>query len=241
MINGTKEVTLVLLLGLLLLTPISFVYAAESLGEMKVENTVEVTLSDGSVVELKDGETYPIFEGMTINTLEDGKATLNVKGGRYVIEPQSVFEVSRIDIGNTGLMVDTGNQGEACYCFEPGEAFFVGTPQANSIPHEGTTKTKGYKLFVQARTDFTDGIASAYQIENQADFDANNQVSVLEPGDAISNPPTPNPYDAFESKSGCCRPSPPLFWIPVGVGAAAVTGAIIGAFSSDSTSSNVTP
>ncbi len=203
-----------------------------SLGDMKVNNKVEVTLSDGSVVELNDGETYPIYEGMTINTLEDGKATLSVKGGRYAIEPESIFVVSKIEIGSTALTVTTGNQGEACYCFEPGAPFLVDTPQANTVPHEGVTQAGSYQIYVQGRTDFTAGLASAFQIENQADFDANNKVSVLDPGDAISSSQTENsydPYDAFESKSGCCGPAPALFFIPVtaGIAGTAITTAVI--------------
>ena len=198
-----------------------------SLGDMKVENKVEVTLSDGSVVELNDGETHPIYEGMTINTLEDGKATLSVKGGRYVIEPESIFVVSKIEIGNTALTVTTGNQGEVCYCFEPGAPFLVDTPQANTSPHEGVTQAGSYNMYVQGRTDFTEGLTSAFQIENQADFQANHKVSVLDPGDAISNPQSANPYDAFESRSGCCAPPTPLFLLPVIAGTAITTAVML--------------
>ncbi len=84
--------------------------AQVSLGTMKVSDEVKVTLIDGSEVMLKN-ESYPIYPDMIIDTLNNGKATLIVNGGKYVIEPNSVFKVQSIGDGMAGLLLTQGRSG----------------------------------------------------------------------------------------------------------------------------------
>lgn len=218
--------------------------AQVSLGTMKVSNEVKVTLIDGSVVTLKN-ESYPIYPDMIIDTLDNGKATLIVNGGKYVIEPHSVFKVQSIGDGYTGLLLAKGDKGEVCYCFNPKGGFMVDTPEADTIPQKETVTQTGAIQYVDGRTNVKDNITSAIQFDGHANFKTNLNTQTLNPGDAISNPQIQNPYGSFENKSGCCTPSAAPLLIPGTAGAAAVTGAILGATlgnnGNDNTASTVIP
>lgn len=206
--------------------------AQVSLGTMKVSDEVKVILIDGSEVLLKN-ESYPIYPDMIIDTLDKGKATLIVNGGKYVIEPHSVFKVQSIGDGFTGLLLTQGDQGEVCYCFNPKGGFLVDTPEADTIPPNESAVKAGTPQYVDGRTNVKDNITSAVQYDGYADFKTNIKTQTLEPGDAASSPQEQNPYDSFENKSGCCTPAVAPLLIPAAVGAAAVTGAIIGATTGD--------
>lgn len=200
--------------------------AQVSLGTMKVSDEVKVTLIDGSEVMLKN-ESYPIYPDMIIDTLDNGKATLIVNGGKYVIEPNSVFKVQSIGDGMAGLLLTQGDQGEVCYCFSPKGGFLVDTPEADTIPPNGSAVKTGTPQYVDGRTNVKNNITSAIQYDGYADFKTNINTQTLEPGDAASSPKEQNPYDSFENKSGCCTPAAAPLLIPAAVGAAAVTGAVI--------------
>ena len=202
--------------------------AQVSLGTMKVSNKVKVTLVDGSEVTLED-ESYPIYPDMIIDTLDDGKATLIVDGGKYVIEPKSVFKVQSIGDGFTGLLLTQGDEGEVCYCFNPKAGFLVDTPEADTIPPNESSIKAGSPEYVDGRTNVKENTTSAVQFDGYADFKTKLTTKTLEPGDAASSPEKQNPYDSFENKSGCCSPAAAPLLIPAAVGAAAVTGAICGA------------
>jgi hypothetical protein len=202
--------------------------AQVSLGTMKVSDEVKVILIDGSEVTLKN-ETYPIYPDMIIDTLDNGKATLIVNGGKYVIEPNSIFKVQSIGDGFTGLLLTQGDQGEVCYCFNPKSGFLVDTPEADTIPPSESAIKAGSPQYVDGRTNVKDNITSAVQYDGYADFKTTLNTQTLEPGDAASSPEKQNPYDSFENKSGCCSPAAAPLLIPAAVGAAAVTGAVCGA------------
>ena len=202
--------------------------AQVSLGTMKVSDEVKIILIDGSELTLKD-ESYPIYPDMIINTLDNGKATLIVNGGKYVIEPESVFKVQSIGDGYTGLLLTQGDQGEVCYCFNPKGGYLVDTPEADTVPTDESAIPASTPEYVDGRTNVTDNITSALQLDGYSDFKTQTSSQTLEPGDATSNPPKQNPYESFRSKSGCCTPAAAPLLIPATVGAAAVTGAIIGA------------
>lgn len=206
--------------------------AQVSLGDMKVSDEVKITLIDGSELTLKD-ETYPIYPDMIIDTLDNGKATLTVKGGKYVIEPESVFKVQSIGEGFTGLLLTQGDEGEVCYCFNPKGGYLVDTPEADTIPPDATAIPAGMPEFVDGRTNVTNSITYALQLDGYSEFKTASTSQMLEPGEATSNPQQQNPYEAFENKSGCCTPAAAPLLIPAAVGAAAVTGAIIGATTGD--------
>lgn len=215
--------------------------AQVSLGDMKVSDEVRITMVDGSELTLKD-ESYPIYPDMIINTLDNGRATLIVKGGKYVIEPGSVFKVQSIGEGHTGLLLTQGDQGEVCYCFNPKGGYLVDTPDADTIPADSSAVPAGMPEYVDGRTNVTNSITYALQLDGYSDFKTASTSQTLEPGDATSNPQQQNPYEAFDNKSGCCTPAAAPLLIPAAVGAAAVTGAIIGATTgndNDSTASEV--
>ena len=220
--------------GFLFLQPVAVVFAQTSLdaqvslGTMKVSDEVKVTLIDGSEVTLKD-ESYPIYPDMIIDTLDNGKATLIVNGGKYVIEPKSIFKVQSIGDGFTGLLLTQGDQGEVCYCFNPKSGFLVDTPAADTIPPDESAVKAGSPEYVDGRTNVKENVTSAIQFDGYANFKTNMNTQTLEPGDAASSPDKQNPYDSFENKSGCCSPAAAPLLIPAAVGAAAVTGAVCGA------------
>jgi hypothetical protein len=211
--------------------------AQVSLGTMKVSDEVKVILIDGSEITLKD-ETYPIYPDMIIDTLDNGKATLIVNGGKYVIEPNSIFKVQSIGDGFTGLLLTQGDKGEVCYCFNPKAGFLVDTPEADTIPPNESAVKAGSPQYVDGRTNVVDNITSAVQYDGYADFKTNMTTQTLEPGDAASNPEKQNPYDSFENKSGCCSPAAAPLLIPAAVGASAVTGAVCGALCGEDTDTN---
>ena len=202
--------------------------AQVSLGTMKVKDKAKVILVDGSEVTL-DNETYPIYPDMIIDTLDNGKATLIVNGGKYVIDPKSVFKVQSLGDGFTGLMLTPGDEGEVCYCFNPKSGFLVDTPEADTIPPNESAIKAGSPQYVDGRTNVTKNVTSAIQFDGYADFKTKLTTKTLQPGDAASSPENQNPYDAFENKSGCCSPAAAPLLIPAAVGAAAVTGAVCGA------------
>ena len=222
----------------------SSVDAQVSLGTMKVSDNVKVILVDGSEVNLKD-ENYPIYPDMIIDTLDDGKATLIVNGGKYVIEPNSVFKVQSIGNGYTGLLLTPGDEGEVCYCFNPKGGYLVDTPGADTIPQSETALEAGSPQYVDGRTNYRENTASAIQFDGHSVFKTSLNETTLEPGDALSYPPSDNdPQNVFDSKSGCCKAAVAPFLIPASVGAAAVTGAVIcgaacGGNDNDSNASNV--
>lgn len=202
--------------------------AQVSLGTMKVSDKVKVTLVDGSEVTLEN-ETYPIYPDMIIDTLDNGKATLIVNGGKYVIEPKSIFKVQSIGDGFTGLLLTQGDEGEVCYCFNPKAGFLVDTPEADTIPPDESAIKAGSPEYVDGRTNVKQNTTSAIQFDGYSDFKTKLTTETLEPGDAASSPEKQNPYDSFENKSGCCSPAAAPLLIPAAVGAAAVTGAVCGA------------
>jgi hypothetical protein len=213
--------------------------AQVSLGTMKVSDEVKVTLIDGSEVMLKN-ESYPIYPDMIIDTLDNGKATLIVNGGKYVIEPKSVFKVQSIGDGFTGLLLTKGDKGEVCYCFSPKSGFMVDTPEADMMPPKESAVRTGAPQYVDGRTNVQNNITSSIQFDGYAVFKTDVTTQTLEPGDALSSPKQQNPYDSFENKSGCCTPAAAPLLVPAAVGAAAVTGAIIGGTTdNDHNASNV--
>jgi len=234
--------------GLLFVQPVFTAFAQTSLdaqvslGTMKVSDEVKVILIDGSEITLKN-ETYPIYPDMIIDTLDNGKATLIVNGGKYVIEPNSVFKVQSIGDGFTGLLLTQGDQGEVCYCFNPKSGFLVDTPEADTIPPDESAIKAGSPQYVDGRTNVKENITSAVQYDGYADFKSKFTTQTLEPGDAASSPEKQDPYDSFENKSGCCSPAAAPLVIPAALGAAAVTGAVCGALcgggGEDNNASNV--
>ncbi len=126
-------------------------------------------------------------------------------------------------------MLTQGDQGEVCYCFNPKGGYLVDTPEADTVPTDASAVPAGMPEFVDGRTNVTDSITYALQLDGYSDFKTASTSQTLEPGDATSNPHQQNPYEAFENKSGCCTPAAAPLLIPAAVGAAAVTGAIIGA------------
>lgn len=236
-----NQFTKVLLVGLVLTC--SSIYAAQAqstqtLGEIDAQGTVYVTLSDGSEITLNNGEKYPLYPDSVIKTDDDSKAVLNVKGGKYVIEQNSTFKANDVSSGNTGLSIVDNAPGEVCYCFQPNAYFVVDTPVSNTVPVIGEVELTGEVEYVQGRTDFTDGSASAYQLENKAEFSSQASSLVLEPGDVTSYPQIAEGSDSnFESKDGCCTPGGAAVpasagagqFVPLGIAAAVLTGTIIGA------------
>lgn len=244
------------LISLSMLLPVANTYAANALGEIEAKGKeVVVQLSDGSEVTLKEGEKYPLYPDSIITTKEDSQAVLDVEGGTYVIEQESTFIANVLNLDSTSLSIVGDIPGEACYCFEPNAAFLVDTLITKTTPHEsGAVQQANYKLYVQGRTDLTDGNATAYQKENKADFSTPAGTYVLEEGDEKSYPIAENEEDVFESRSGCCSPgvaailattaTPIDYVIPVVLGSALVTGTIIGLTNDgdgDNPASNVTP
>ncbi len=222
----------------------SSVDAQVSLGTMKVSGEIKVILVDGSEVSLKD-ENYPIYPDMIIDTLDDGEATLIVNGGKYVIEPNSVFKVQSIGNGFTGLLLTPGDEGEVCYCFNPKGGYLVDTPDADTIPESESALEAGTPQYVDGRTNYRENTASAIQFDGHSVFKTKINETTMEPGDALSYPPSDkDPQNAFDEKSGCCKAPIAPFIIPASVGAAAVTGAAIcgvacGGNDNDSNASNV--
>jgi len=222
----------------------SSVDAQVSLGTMKVSGEIKVILVDGSEVSLKD-ESYPIYPDMIIDTLDDGEATLIVNGGKYVIEPNSVFKVQSIGNGFTGLLLTPGDEGEVCYCFNPKGGYLVDTPDADTVPESESALEAGTPQYVDGRTNYRENTASAIQFDGHSVFKTKINDTTMEPGDALSYPPSDkDPQNAFDEKSGCCKAPVAPFIIPASVGAAAVTGAAIcgvacGGNDNDSNASNV--
>ncbi len=234
MTRKLKQTFAILIAGILFFQPVTSVFAQTSLdaqvslGTMKVSDEVKVILIDGSEITLKN-ETYPIYPDMIIDTLDNGKATLIVDGGKYVIEPKSVFKVQSIGDGFTGLLLTQGDQGEVCYCFNPKAGFLVDTPEADTIPPDESAVKAGSPQYVDGRTNVTGNITSAIQYDGYADFKSKFTTQTLEPGDAASSPEKQDPYESFKNKSGCCSPAAAPLLIPAALGAAAVTGAVCGA------------
>ena len=222
----------------------SSVDAQVSLGTMKVSGEIKVILVDGSEISLKD-ESYPIYPDMIIDTLDDGKATLIVNGGKYVIEPNSVFKVQSIGNGFTGLLLTPGDEGEVCYCFNPKGGYLVDMPDADTIPESESALEAGTPQYVDGRMNYRESTASSIQFDGHSVFKTNLNETTMEPGDALSYPPSDkDPQNAFDNKSGCCKAPVAPFIIPASVGAAAVTGAVIcgaacGGNDNDSNASNV--
>lgn len=219
----------------------SSVDAQVSLGTMKVDGEVKVILVDGSEITLND-ESYPIYPDMIIDTLDDGEATLIVNGGKYVIEPNSVFKVQSIGDGFTGLLLTPGDEGEVCYCFNPKGGYLVDTPGADTIPPSASAIQAGTPQYVDGRTNVRNNITSAVQFEGFSDFKTSTTTKTIEPGDSVAEPASSSP--SFDENSGCCTPPAAPFLIPASVGAAAVTGAVIcgaacGGGDNDSNASNV--
>lgn len=250
MMSRTINLTMAVLIAAMVIYQPSSLYAQSSvdaqvsLGTMKVSDEVKVILVDGSEVNLKD-ESYPIYPDMIIDTLEDGKATLIVNGGKYVIEPNSVFKVQSIGNGYTGLLLTPGDEGEVCYCFNPKGGYLVDTPEADTIPQSETALEAGSPQYVDGRTNYRENTASAIQFDGHSVFKTSLNETTLEPGDALSYPPSDkDSQNAFDSKYGCCKAAVAPFVIPASVGAAAVTGAVIcgaacGGNDNDSNASNV--
>ena len=210
---------------LFLLLPGNIIYGANSLGEIIAQGTIQVTLSDGSVITLTD-EKYPLFPGSVINTLTEGRATLNVKDGRYVIGPNSIFHVEDVRYGRAGLIAREGEKGEVCYCFNPYVYFIVDTPLADTIPHEGEEVTRAEYRSVEGRSKVINTTTYTLQLEGIADFVTPGIKKTLGPGEATSNPPVDNPYDPFKDRTGCCEPSGAPFLLLGGAGAAVIGGAV---------------
>lgn len=239
-----KKTIIILMAVLLTNLPGGMVYAQTSLdaqvslGNMRVKDKVKITLIDGSEITLEN-ENYPIYPDMIIDTLDNGEAVLIVKGGKYVIEPESIFKVQSIGEGYTGLLLTQGDEGEVCYCFNPKGGYLVDTPEADTVPTSETLVKAGTPQYVDGRTNVTENITSALQFDGYSDFKTQMSTQTLEPGDAASNPEKQNPYESFKRKSGCCTPGAAPLLIPAAIGAAAVTGAIIGATTDDGTASEV--
>jgi|GEM_PF-2200422 len=227
----------------------------DALGEIHAKGQeVVVKLSDGSEITLKNGEEYPLYPGSTITTKKDSQAVLKVEGGNYVIEQNSTFIANLLSLKSTSLSIVDNIPGEACYCFQPNAPFLVDTLITKTTPHQGQVQQANYKLFVQGRTDLTEGNATAYQLENKADFLTPYSTFVIEEGKEKAYPKTEKEdgnEDVFESRDGCCVPgaaviltsSPTDYIFPIILGTAVITGTIIGVTSGDGdgTSSNVTP
>ena len=231
-----------------------FAQEQEALGEINAKGQeVVVVLSDGSEITLENGEEYPLYPGATITTKEDSQAVLKVEGGNYVIEQNSTFIANLLSLKSTSLSIVDNIPGEVCYCFQPNAPFLVDTLITKTTPHRGQVEQANYKLFVQGRTDLTDGNAAAYQLENKVDFSTQYTTFVIEEGEEkhfpIAKEDKEDEEDVFESKDGCCVPgaaiittSPTEFILPVVLGTAVITGTIIGlSVDDDDTASNVTP
>ena len=227
----------------------------DALGEINAKGQeVVVVLSDGSEITLENGEEYPLYPGATITTKEDSQAVLKVEGGNYVIEQNSTFIANLLSLKSTSLSIVDNIPGEVCYCFQPNAPFLVDTLITKTTPHQGQVEQANYKLFVQGRTDLTDGNAAAYQLENKVDFSTQYTTFVIEEGEEkhypIAKEDKEDEEDVFESKDGCCVPgaaviatSPTEYILPVVLGTAVITGTIIGLSvgDDDDTASNVTP
>lgn len=239
-----KKTMMVLMAVLLVNIPVGMVYgqtsldAQVSLGNMRVKDKVKITLIDGSEITLEN-ENYPIYPDMIIDTLDNGEAVLIVKGGKYVIEPESIFKVQSIGDGHTGLLLTQGDAGEVCYCFNPKGGYLVDTPEADTVPTSETVVKAGMPQYVDGRTNVTENITSAIQFDGYSDFTTQTATQTLEPGDATSNPEKQNPYESFKKRSGCCTPGAAPLLVPAAIGAAAVTGAIIGVTTDDNDASPV--
>jgi hypothetical protein len=230
-------------------------YAQDALGEINAKGEeVVVQLSDGSEITLKNGEEYPLYPSSIITTKEDSQAVLKVEGGTYVIEQKSTFIANLLSLKSTSLSIVDNIPGEACYCFQPNAPFLVDTLITKTTPHQAQVQQANYKLFVQGRTDLTEGNATAYQLENKVDFATPYSTFVIAEGEEKAYPKTEkedDEEDVFESRDGCCVPgaavilttSPTEYILPIILGTAVITGTIIGVTSGDGdgTSSNVTP
>lgn len=233
----------------------SFAQQQDALGEIHAKGKeVVLQLSDGSEITLENGEEYPLYPGTIIMTKEDSQAVLKVEGGTYVIEQNSTFIANLLSLKSTSLTIVGTNPGEACYCFEPNAPFLVDTLITTTTPHQNQLQPANYKLYVQGRTDLTEGNATAYQLENKVDFATSSTTYVLAEGDEKAYPKTEKEEgeeDVFESRDGCCDPgaavilttSPTEYILPIILGTAVITGTIIGVTDGDGdgTSSNVTP
>ncbi len=233
----------------------SYAQQQDALGEIHAKGQeVVVQLSDGSEITLKNGEQYPLYPGSIIMTKEDSQAVLKVEGGTYVIEQKSTFIANLLSLKSTSLSIVGTNPGEVCYCFQPNAPFLVDTLITKTTPHQAQVEQANYKLFVQGRTDLTEGNAAAYQLENKVDFATPTSTFVIEEGEEKYYPKTEkedDEEDVFESRDGCCVPgaaviltsSPTEYILPIILGTAVITGTIIGVTSGDGdgTSSNVTP
>ena len=246
---------LIVLSAVALPSVVSYAQQQDALGEIHAKGQeVVLQLSDGSEITLENGEEYPLYPGTIIMTKEDTQAVLKVEGGTYVIEQNSTFIANLLSLKSTSLSIVGTNPGEACYCFQPNAPFLVDTLITQTTPHQNQIQPANYKLYVQGRTDFTDGNATAYQLENKVDFASSTTTYVLAEGDEKAHPKTEKEEgeeDVFESRDGCCDPgaavilttSPTEYIIPVILGTAVITGTIIGVTDGDNdgTASNVTP
>ena len=232
----------------------SYAQQQDPLGEINAKGQeVVIKLSDGSEITLENGEEYPLYPGSTITTKEDSQAALKVEGGNYVIEQNSTFKADLLSLKSTSLSIVDNIPGEVCYCFQPNAPFLVDTLITKTTPHQGQVQQANYKLFVQGRTDLTEGNATAYQLENKVDFSTPYSTFVIEEGKEKAYPKaeTDNEEDVFESRDGCCVPgaaviltsNPTEYILPIILGTAVITGTIVGVTSGDGdgTSSNVTP
>ncbi len=233
----------------------SYAQQQDALGEIHAKGQeVVIQLSDGSEITLENGEEYPLYPGTIIITKEDSQAVLKVEGGTYVIEQNSTFIANLLSLKSTSLSIVGTNPGEVCYCFQPNAPFLVDTLITKTTPHQGQVQQANYKLFVQGRTDLTEGNAAAYQLENKVDFTTPTSTFVIEEGEEKYYPKTEredDEEDVFESRDGCCVPgaavilttSPTEYILPIILGTAVITGTIIGVTDGDGdgTSSNVTP
>lgn len=230
------------------------VSAEDAIGEIHARGQqVVVKLSDGSEVTLENGEEYPLYPGSIITTKEDSQAVLKVEGGNYVIEQNSTFQANLLGLKSTSLSIVYDIPGEVCYCFQPNAPFLVDTLITKTTPHQSQVQQANYKLFVQGRTDLTEGNAAAYQLENKVDFSTQYSTFVIEEGEEKHYPKTEkedDEEDVFESRDGCCVPgaailttNPAEYILPIILGTAVITGTIIGVTDGDGdgTSSNVTP
>lgn len=245
----------ILVITLILSASHSYAQQQDPLGDIKAKGQeVVVVLSDGSEITLENGEEYPLYPGSTITTKEDSQAVLKVEGGNYVIEQNSTFVANLLGLKSTSLTIVDNIPGEVCYCFQPNAPFLVDTLITKTTPHRGQVEQANYKLFVQGRTDLTEGNAAAYQLENKVDFSTQYTSFVIEQGEEkhypVAKEDREDEEDVFESKDGCCIPgagvlatSPTEYILPVILGTAVITGTIIGLTDGDGdgTSSPVTP
>lgn len=255
-IGLSQAATLILIITVIFSASHAFAQQQDPLGDIRAKGQeVVVVLSDGSEITLENGEEYPLYPGSTITTKEDSQAVLEVEGGNYVIEQNSTFVANLLGLKSTSLTIVDNIPGEVCYCFQPNAPFLVDTLITKTTPHRGQVEQANYKLFVQGRTDLTDGNAAAYQLENKVDFSAQYTSFVIEEGEEkhypVAKEDKEDDEDVFESKDGCCVPggaavlatSPTEYILPIILGTAVITGTIIGLTDGDNdgTSSPVTP